>query len=270
MIGIALAVTIGIHLADVFPPPKMPALSVWSGETVGVRMVELSGSDGVKLRGWWLQAASPNAPFVIFFYGSNEDVLIERSRLDWLAKIGVNAVCIDYRGYGFSDGRPQAALIKDDALRVFDHVKAHIASAGVPIFVYGWSVGSQMAIHVAATRPVAGVILQAPPASAQAMNAASRQTDVPAVVRWAVRLKSDADVRSVYQGAKEARAITAPLLVIEGSKDVTVPPAQARAVVDAAASRSKRLVMVDGADHNTLRFEVPPASTAVQAFFDRP
>ena len=266
MIGIALAVTIGIHLADVFPPPKKPPLSAWSSAASGPRTIELSGADGVKLRGWWVTAARPDAPYVIFFYGSNEDVAIEKSRLDWLSRLGVNAICVDYRGYGFSDGLPQAASIRDDALRVFDHVKAHVAPTGAPIFVYGWSIGSQMAIHVAAARPVAGVILQAPPASADAMDAASRQTDVPAIVRWAIRLKSDADVRSIYQGASEARAITAPLLIIQGSKDVTVPPAQARAVFAAAGSRTKRLVLVDGADHNTLRFREPPASTAVEAF----
>lgn len=267
MIALLLAITIGIHISDVFAPPSKPDIARWSPvATADVQKIELEGGDGTKLRGWLIPAARKDAPYVLFFYGSNEDVLIERSRLDWLAKLGMNAICVDYRGYGFSDGKPQAAAIRSDALRLFDYVKARIAPSGSRIFVYGWSVGTQLALHVAAARPVAGVILQAPPASADAMDDASRRTDVPAIVRWAVHLKSDAAVRMIYQGAAEAKAVTAPLLIIQGTNDRTVPPAQARTVLNAAASPAKRLVLVEGADHNSLRFRDPPASTAVQAF----
>lgn len=270
MIPLAMAVTIGIHIADVFAPPKKPPLADWSSAAGRVTKVELAGADGVKLRGWLIPAARNDAPYVIFFYGSNEDAAIERNRLDWLASLGVNAICVDYRGYGFSDGTPGAATIRDDALRLFDHVRSSVAPQGARVLVYGWSVGTQLALHVAANRPVAGIILQAPPASADAMDAASRQTDVPAIVRWAVRLKSDDDVRLIYQGAAEAKAVTAPLLIVQGTADRTVPPAQARAVLEAARSSEKRLVLVGGADHNTLRFREPPAATAVAAFLALP
>ncbi|QYE37028.1 lysophospholipase (plasmid) [Polymorphobacter sp. PAMC 29334] len=203
---------------------------------------------------------------MLFFYGSNEDALIEQNRLVWLSSLGVNAVCFDYRGYGFSDGQIGAAAIRDDALRMFDAVKATVAPAGSSVMVYGWSVGTQLALHVAANRPVSGVILQAPPASADATDKASRTADVPSIVRWAVALKSDADVRSIYQGAVEAKAVSAPLLIIEGKRDTTVPPAQAQAVFDASPSTEKRIVFVDGADHNTLKFREPPASSEVVAF----
>lgn len=233
---------------------------------MNARRVEAAGRDGAKLRGWLISAARPDAPYVLFFYGSNEDALIERNRLIWLASLGVNAVCFDYRGYGFSDGKVGADEIRHYALRMFDAVKATIAPAGASVIVYGWSVGTQLALHVAANRPVSGVILQAPPASADAMAKASRSADVPAIVRWAVSLKSDAAVRSIYQGTVEAKSVTAPLLVVQGRQDETVTPAQAKAVFDASPSRDKIIVFVDGAGHNALKFRDPPASTAVIEF----
>lgn len=267
MLSLALAITIAIHSANVFGPPAAPAIARWTDDAPrGARAITVDGAGGTKLRGWLVPVAADHASYVVYFYGSNEDVAIEASRLVWLTTLGVNAVCVDYRGYGFSDGRPDGAAIRDDALRVFDAVAKTIAPPGARIFVYGWSVGTQMALHVAASRPVAGVILQAPPASADAMDAASRRADVPAIVRWAVRLKSDDAVRRIYQGAAEARSVTAPLLVVEGTADKIVPPAQARAVLDAAGSVDKRIVFVAGAGHNDLRYRDPPASTAVAAF----
>ena len=260
-------VTIAIHTKDVLAPPPKPPLERWSAPVLpATTKVELRSAVGPTLRGWLYPSIMPAAPYVIFFYGSNEDVLIERNRLEWLASIGANAVCVDYRGYGFSEGEPTADGVRGDALRVFDYVQAKLAPAGSRIFVYGWSVGTQFALHVAANRAVAGVILQAPPASADAMDDASRKADVPSIARWAVRLRSDDAVRSIYQGAAEARKVTAPMLVIAGTLDTTVPSAQARQVLDAAASTSKQLVMVEGADHNTLPFKSAPASIAVVSF----
>lgn len=269
MIGLlsAALLTIGTHLPDVFAPPPRPPLSALDGQApAGARRLEVAGRDGVMLRGWLVPAARPDPRYVLFFYGSNEDALIERNRLSWLASLGVNAVCLDYRGYGFSDGKVDAAGIREDSLALFDAVRATIAPPGASVLVYGWSIGTQLALHVAAHRPVSGVILQAPPASADDMDAASRAAAVPAIVRWAVSLKSDAAVRSVFQGKAEAAAVTAPMLIIEGRQDTTVPPAQAQAVFDASPSRQKTLVLVDGADHNRLRFQEPPASTALISF----
>ena len=108
-----------------------------------------------------------------------------------------------------------------------------------------------------------------PPASADAMDDASRKADVPTIARWAVGLKSDDAVRSIFQGAVEARMVTAPMLVITGSLDTTVPPAQAQQVLDASASVSKQFVMVEGAGHNNLPFRSAPASAAITSFLHR-
>ena len=81
----------------------------------------------------------------------------------------VNAICFDYPGYGFSGGHVDGEAIRSAALQEFDYVRANIAPQNAPLISYGWSIGSGMAIHLAAQRHVDGLILQAPPASAEEM-----------------------------------------------------------------------------------------------------
>ena len=264
-----LAVTVLLHAKDVFGPPIRPAPALWSsapptlagGAPQAVSFIR----DGVTLRGWRFAALRPNAPYVLFFYGSNEDLVHERGRLAWLAQVvGVNAVAYDLRGYGFSEGKVDPEAMRADALAAFDAVSA--MAKGAPIVVYGWSVGAEFAIHVAASRAVQGLILQAPPASASAMAEESRRHDVPAVVRGAVRLQHDADVAPVFSGAAEIRGVSAPLLVIQGSEDDVVGIDQGRAVFAASPSTHKTMVVVPGVHHNDLRYRDPPAGPAMSAF----
>ena len=90
---------------------------------------------------------------LLHFHGNGEVVA------DWAGDFcaGLNAQGLDvflgeYRGYGGSDGRPALAGMLDDALVTAD-------ATGVPaerLVLYGRSVGSLYALHVAAHRPVAG------------------------------------------------------------------------------------------------------------------
>jgi pimeloyl-ACP methyl ester carboxylesterase len=65
----------------------------------------------------------------------------------------VNAVCFDYPGYGFSGGSVGIPAIQSSALQEFDYVKQRFApNTTTPIVSYGWSIGTSMTLHVAASR----------------------------------------------------------------------------------------------------------------------
>ncbi|MEZ4317103.1 MAG: alpha/beta hydrolase [Myxococcota bacterium] len=99
----------------------------------------------------------PPGAVLLHFHGNGEVVS------DWLddfgpalEKAGFTPFFAEYRGYGESTGRPMLDTMLDDALTVLD-------SLGVPperVVVYGRSVGSLYAIHVAANRPVAGLVIE--------------------------------------------------------------------------------------------------------------
>jgi len=265
---LAMGIAYTLHAKDIFQPPKPPPADKWSEPVPRREALEFQTTDGTKLRGWLYRSDTPDAAFVLFFYGSNEDMFHEANRLAWLSEtLHVNAVCFDYPGYGFSGGTVAIPAFQSAALQEFDYVKKQfVPNPATPIIAYGWSIGTSMAIHVAANRHVAGLILQAPPASADEMMRWSSKHDVPWYGRGLVKMKADPEVTQVYENAAAIRNISSPLLVIQGELDDVVPINQGREVLAASAATQKQFVAVPGAHHNDLQFTHPPASDAVEHF----
>jgi len=286
MLSFLLAAAISYTLSDtsVLEPPKAPAMALWSSQPATREAVEFTAKDGSHIRGWLYRAKRTEGtgtavvqPFVLFFYGSNEDLVHEQARLAWLRdSLHVNAVCFDFPGYGFSTGRVNVKATRDIALEEYDFVHDHLAAEGpdsggsLPAIVtYGWSIGTGLAVHVASQRPVAGMILQAPPASADEMAAWSSKHDVPRFARGVIKVSVDAEVQPIYENVKAIATISSPLLVVQGTEDDVVPIAQGREVFAASPAKQKRFVEVPGAHHSDLRVGHPPAGDAVAVFLQQ-
>jgi uncharacterized protein len=282
---LAAAITFTLHDKDVLQPPKASPIAIWTSHASALREpVEFTAKDGSHIRGWLYRAKSAdssdvaaNAPTVLFFYGSNEDLVHEQARLAWLSEsLHVNAICFDYPGYGFSTGQISVKATRDIALEEYDFISDHVASRGSagaaavpPIVAYGWSIGTGLAVHVAAERHVAGLILQAPPASADEMAAWSSQHDVPRLARGIAKVAIDPAVSPIYENVHEIAKVSSPLLVVQGTEDDVVPIAQGREVFSASPAKQKRFVEVPGAHHNDIRVGHPPAGDAVATFLQQ-
>ena len=286
MLSFLLAAAISHALTDtsVLQPPKAPAMAVWTSEPATRETVEFTAKDGSHIRGWLYRAkqvddgstiATP--PFVLFFYGSNEDLVHEEARLAWLRdKLHVNAICFDFPGYGFSTGKVNVKATRAIALEEYDFIYDHLAVQGArgdgslpAVVTYGWSIGTGLAVHVASRRSVAGLILQAPPASADEMAAWSSKHDVPRLARGLVSVTVDAEVQPIYNNVQEIATIPAPLLVVQGAEDDVVPIAQGREVFATSPAKQKTFVEVPGAHHSDLRVGHPPAGDAVATFLQQ-
>jgi len=83
MFAMLLALGIGytLHAKDVFKPPKPPALSKWSEEVAKREPLEISETDGSKLRGWLYRSDKSDAPFVLFFMVATRILLTKRTGL---------------------------------------------------------------------------------------------------------------------------------------------------------------------------------------------
>ena len=169
----------------------------------------------VTLRGWFMPAAEPEQrPLVLYYGGNAQDVARTAAQRD----VDANVLYVNYRGYGSSDGRPGAAALRSDALAVFD------AARGLPhngrVVVWGRSLGSGLAVHTAAHRVVAAVVLVTPYDSIAAV-AARRFPGVP--VRTLLRHNLDS--------AALAPQVMTPALVLIAPKDRVVPARHAEALV---------------------------------------
>jgi len=226
--------------------------------------VEIPVPGGVVLRGWLLDVPDERLT-IVYFYGNGQSAIDQAHELYTLADhLRADVICVDYRGYGFSDGVPTLAQLGDDGLRVFDHAAAR--AAGRPVVVMGYSLGSGAAVLVGARRDAAAVILVAPPASPRAM-VDHMESRLP----WYARLFFDVEpapaLRDLNPTPEMAiRQVTEPLLVVHGTADDVVPFAHGRRLFERAASRRKEFCSIPGEDHAMALFAVDAYRTCVTEF----
>ncbi|HEV3154977.1 MAG TPA: alpha/beta fold hydrolase [Candidatus Baltobacteraceae bacterium] len=263
--ALAALLTRTVSQSDVFrPPAPPPVLFAQMARRLRAKTVTFE-SGGVTLRGFWFPATRADAKFVLVFYGNAELAPYESDRLTWLRTIGYNAVCFDYRGYGYSGGVPDAETIRRDSVALYDYVTGGLERSHEPAFVYGISLGTQFAIHVAAQRRVRGLLLQSPAASADEEMKWYAQRFL-GIASPFITLVPSAQVRSLFQGAKEIADSKAPLIVVHGAQDELIPIAQGREVFSAAPLHDKRFIEIPDAGHGNIRFDRPPAGPPVRSF----
>jgi fermentation-respiration switch protein FrsA (DUF1100 family) len=199
--------------------------------------VWLRASDGVSIHGWHI-TRSDATQSLLYLHGNAGNLESRRGIFAQLAALKLDILAIDYRGYGKSAGEPSEAGLNADALAAYawllDRTQAE------RIFVYGESIGGGPACELAATRPVAGLILQSAFTSIADMAALSFPW-LP--VRWLVRTKFD-------NLAKLPR-VTAPKLIIHSRRDEIIPFGMAERLFIAAAAPKQQL-WLDRSRHNDL------------------
>lgn len=246
------AVVVGSDRVMADPRPSAP-LSEWVAAP-GRSLVALE-VPGAILRGWRYEGGRPDGPVLILFGGNGFLIRIYDSLARQLAPYASAVLAYDYRGYGFSDGQAKALTLRDDGLAIFD---AAARDAGSPrnVVVWGNSMGTTVAAHIAARRPLAGgvVLVGAPSSAADALSLRPGRTAAPDLVE--------------FLGVADhlARA-SAPLLLIHGSLDNQALPEHARKNLAAAGARIKRLHVLEGVDHPSAARH-PEAVAQVAAFLD--
>lgn len=204
--------------------------------------VTLTSSDGTRLCGWLLtpKHGGPHAS-VIYFGGRAEEI-------SWVARDAANmfpdmiVLAINYRGYGDSHGRPGERQMIEDGKMLFDWLIAH-AQGSDPhrVAIVGRSLGSGVAIQVAAHRPVAAMVLLTPFDSVLAM-VKTRLRSMPVALM----------LRHRFESIRYAPLLSAPILVLRAEADEIVPHRHTDALVS-QLSTLKHDQIVPGSDH----FNIP-------------
>jgi pimeloyl-ACP methyl ester carboxylesterase len=200
--------------------------------------------DDVTLRGYLYEGKNPNAPTILFF--NSESVLISQGDAFYrsLAALGPTVIVYDYRGLGYSTGKPDVALFRQDGLELYDRVVRSIR-ADHPVIVYGFSMGTAIAAYVASQRPVAALVLAAPMASAA--------DELPIYARLLGKgyenVTPCAEATSLLDEPSLVAQSQAPLLVIHSSTDFLVPVSQGNKVFAASTAPSKQFVLLSSTTH---------------------
>ncbi len=220
----------------------------------GLEVVEVAGGDGLTLRHWLVPPPDADAPLVVVFHGNAGHHGHRADKYRFLVEAGAGLLLAGYRGYGGNPGVPEEAGMTADASALLDRLAGR-GLAPARTWLYGESLGSGLAVKLAAAAetPLAGVILEAPYSSI-AEVAQSHYWYVPA--KWLVKDRWDSIGRIAQ--------IRAPLLILHGERDNTVPTRFGRKLFDAAAE-PKAALWLPRAGHNDV-LDFPEARERVLRF----
>lgn len=130
--------------------------------------VPLTAADGTHIHIWHVPPRD-NKPVILYFHGNGGSLPGRVERFRRLIGDGIGLVGVEYRGYGGSDGAPTEQGLIEDAEAGYAFARAHYPVQ--QIVVWGESLGTGVAVALAAEKPVGRVILEAPFTSTEAVGA---------------------------------------------------------------------------------------------------
>lgn len=181
--------------------------------------------------------AEVNEATILVFHGNGDAALFQQPKGLSLAQAGFGVLLVEYRGYPGSTGKPSEKGLLIDGLAAFDFIRS---GNGGAIGVYASSLGTGIAIPLAAERDVFAMVLESPFDSIQAI-AQNAFPWIPMSLLLKHKFRSDDVIGRV----------DTPLLLIHGSADSVIPIEHGKALFD-LAPKGSRFMEVPGAGHNNL------------------
>jgi uncharacterized protein len=194
--------------------------------------VTLTTSDGERLITWHV-APRGGKPVILYFHGNGGALRHRVERFRKFVKDGIGVVAVEYRGYGGSSGSPSEAGLMADGEAAYAFAAAHYPAQ--QIVLWGESLGTAVAVALAAEKPVGRVILEAPFTSAAAV-AATHYWYMPIGFLMKDQFRSDERIGKV----------TAPVLILHGMHDHTVPFAMGERMFELTKAHKDIVRFLDG------------------------
>ena len=230
-------------------------------EVVGAARVEVAVPDRPPVEAYFhpsLSGDSTAAPegYLLIFDGNGGRA--ERA-IDWGdAATGTKHIevwAMNYPGFGGSGGSARLSGIAPAALATYDTIRAKAGKK--PIVIWGASLGTTAALHVAANRPVDGLILTNPPPLRQLIRGEYGWWNL-----WILAIPVSLGVPVELDSIANAERTKCPAVFVMAGADTVVPPAFQKKVLEAYAG-PKKIVPLPRANHNN-----PPSGVEAAQFHD--
>jgi uncharacterized protein len=200
--------------------------------------LSLKTPDGESLVAWYVPAEN-GKPLFLYFHGNSGGLSDRTQRFAQMTADGYGLLAISYRSYFGSTGTPTEAGLHIDA----DTAYAEATRLGYTpdrIVAVGESLGTGIAVALAAQKPVAALILDSPYTSI---------LDVAEKTYW--MFPTRLLMLDQYHSDKMVGAIHVPVLIVHGTQDGIIPFQFAKALFG-MANEPKTFIAVPGAGHLVL------------------
>ena len=208
--------------------------------------VVIETADGERVIVWHVPPRG-GQPIFLYFHGNGSSLRWRCDRFSALIADGSGLIALSYRGYGGSSGQPSETGLIEDAKAAYAFGIARYPAER--IVLWGESLGSALAVALAAEKPVGRVVLEAPFTSA---------ADVGAKHFWFVPVRLL--LRDQYRSDLRISKVTAPVLVVHGENDTIVPVTLGERLYSLIRA-PKSFVRIAGAGHNDLGARAVAAAT---------
>ncbi len=224
-----------------FKPEKLPADFEFKYKNLDFDEYNLEVEEGVNINGIHFKVDEPRG--VVFYLKGNS-----KSIKGWgkfaidFTRFGYSVVMVDYRGFGKSTGFRTEDGIKRDLQFVYDRLKEQVDEKY--ILLYGRSLGSGFAAHLAAENNPRMLILDAPYYSMKHM--AKRYLPFMAISFL---------LRFPIETYKHLPTINCPINIIHGTKDKLIPYATSVRLAKLNSAKTQLHTILGGGHNNLHTFE---------------
>ncbi len=233
-----------------------PDPAMRSPESVGLDgfdTIALKSPDGESIIAWHKPAAM-GRPTILYFHGNAGSISTRPRKIGYFGSTDYGMLAVSYRGYGGSTGSPSEPGLVADAETAYRWLTANGVAAD-QILVLGESLGSGVAVQLAAKYPVRALALEAPYSNA---------VDIGAARYWYLPVRFL--MHDQFRSSDHIAMVKAPLLVTHGVDDRLIPIEQGRKLF-ALAHEPKTFVEVPGGGHEIIGEEA--TWMMERAFFER-
>lgn len=204
-------------------------------------------NNGTLLHGWVL---NPGKRKAVIYFGGNSELITHRQEFFESVFSDYSVYLINYRGYGNSEGSPSESGLFSDALAIYDQISGQHDA----ISAYGRSLGSGVAVYLAAQRPLQKLILLTP---------------YDSVVEVAQKLYPMFPIRYLikdrFDSASLAAGIKIPVLITSAENDREIPLQHTLALKQSFTASTVEYLMIAGAAHNDI-VDFPQYRVALKEF----
>ena len=179
--------------------------------SVDIQKVKIPTSDNIELLGWYHEKNLKDHKTLVYFHGNAGSLENRIHKLNHFKNMNINFLIIAWRGFSGNNGKPTEEGLYIDGKSAIDWlIKKGVDEKN--LILYGESLGTGVATHLAQNKNYAGVILETPFTSM-----------IDTAKKFYPYIPVSLLLKDKFENYKKIKNINSPILVMHGEVDQIVP-----------------------------------------------